>query len=126
VIEGMSASSSLGYSSDVESGRRPGVRKLLRRPADLVLPDRKTVEVRLHDLRMDGVAVVAPVNLRQAFLCEVKFRLPWSRGGHGAVAARAKVAHSILSSRQGGFLIGLDFIDIDEGSLGAISRYMSA
>lgn len=126
----MSAPSSFGYSSDVESGRHQGARKLLRRPADLVLPDRKMVEVRLHDLRMDGVAVVAPLNLRQALVCEVKFRLPWSRGGDGAVAvavaARAKVAHSILSSRQGGFLIGLDFLDIDEGSLGAISRYMSA
>jgi hypothetical protein len=121
----MSALSSFGHSGWTESGRRHGVRKVLRRPANLLLPDRNALEVRLHDLGLDGVGVVAPLNLGRAALCEVKFCLPWSRDGHSAVAARARVTHSILSARRGGFLIGLDFVDIDESARGAISRYLS-
>jgi hypothetical protein len=113
--------------SSAEAGAGRASRKILRSPAALVLPHREALQVRLHYLSTAGAGVVASLNLKQATACEVRFNLPWSQDhGHRAVTARATVGHSILSSRQGGFLIGLDFIDIDERSLGAISRYMRA
>ena len=111
----------------MEPGSRQAFRKILRSPAALVLPDQEALPVRLHYVSTAGAGVVAPLNLKQATACEVRFRLPWTHdSGHRAVTARATVGHSILSSRQGGFVIGLDFTDIDERALGLISRFVNA
>lgn len=119
----MSARDFAGGWPGPDTGHPPRLRKILKTPAALWLPHRVALPVRLHEVTRGGASVVAPLNLKRSTACEVRFHLAWppERGRH-AVAARATVDHSILSRRQGGFVIGLAFTALDDHALELISR----
>ena len=80
--------------------------------------------VRTQRVCVDGLDIVSPLDLRPGTLCEVQFRLPVPHSSIGGIRAHARVSHSVLSGRQGGFVIGLRFAEIADDSLAAIRRYL--
>lgn len=106
--------------------QRRADRKMFRTLAQLTLPNGTQLAVRSYDVGLDGISVVAPVNLKLKSGCEIVFRLPTAGRGSDAIHASASVAHSILSRRQDGFMIGLDFRGIQERDLALIRAYVNA
>ena len=101
-------------------------RKMLRTLAQLRLPNGAQLAVRAYDVGLEGISVVAPVNLRLKSGCEIVFKVPIDGRIGDGIHASASVAHSILSRRQDGFMIGLDFRGIREGDLALIKAYVNA
>lgn len=101
-------------------------RKMFRTLAQLTLPNGTQLAVRTHDVGLDGISVVAPVNLKLKSGCEIVFRVPIAGRSSDAIHASAGVVHSILSRRQDGFMIGLDFRGIQARELALIRAYVNA
>lgn len=106
--------------------QRRADRKLFRTLAQLTLPNGTQLAVRTYDVGLDGISVVAPVNLKLKSGCEIVFRVPLAGRSSDAIHAGASVVHSILSRRQDGFMIGLDFRGIQERELALIRAYVNA
>ena len=106
--------------------QRRADRKMLRTLAQLTLPNGVQLAVRTYDVGLDGICVVAPVNLKLKSGCEVVFRVPIAGRSSDAIHASASVAHTILSRRQDGFMLGLDFRGIQERDLALIRAYVNA
>ena len=107
------------------SERRQGDRKLFRSPAQLLLPSRELQRVRTLDISVGGIGLVASTNLPLNAVCEIKFRTPVKSDRIEMLLARGRVAYSILSGKENGFLVGLQFTDIPPASLALIKRYMN-
>lgn len=113
------------WGSTLLEQRRAG-RKMFRTLAQLTLPNGTQLAVRTYDVGLDGISIVAPVNLKLKSACEIVFRVPIAGRSSDAIHASAGVAHSILSRRQDGFMIGLDFRGIQERELALIRAYVNA
>ncbi|WP_298232721.1 PilZ domain-containing protein [uncultured Azohydromonas sp.] len=105
--------------------RRLGERKKFRAPALLRLPDRQVIEVRTFDISVGGIGVVTPMNLRQDVVCDIRVRPPILSEGMEVLLARGRIAHSILSGKEKGFLIGLEFVEIASSMREIIKQYVS-
>ena len=105
--------------------RRTTERKTFRAPALLRLPDRQVIEVRTFDISVGGIAIVTPMNLRQDGVCDIRVRSPILAEGLDVLLARARIAHSVLSGKEKGFLIGLEFVEIHSSMTEIIKRYVS-
>ena len=106
--------------------RRTSERKAFRAPALLRLPDRQVLEVRTFDISLGGIGVVTPFNLKLDGVCDIRVRPPILTGGVDVLLARTRIAHSILSGKEKGFMIGLEFTEIDPGLTDLIKQYVSA
>jgi hypothetical protein len=106
--------------------QRQGDRKMFRTFAQLTLPNGAQLTVRTYDVGLDGISIIAPVNLKLKSGCEIVFKVPIAGRGSDGIHAAASVAHSILSRRQDGFMIGLDFRSIQERDLAFIRAYVNA
>ena len=105
--------------------RRSGERKTFRAPALLRLPDRQIIEVRTFDISVGGIGVVTPMNLRQDAICDIRVRPPLFVEGLEVLLARGRIAHSILSGKEKGFLIGLEFMGLHAAMADLIKQYVS-
>lgn len=105
--------------------RRSAERKAFRAPALLRLPDRQVIEVRTFDISVGGIGVVTPMNLRQDVVCDIRVRPPMFVEGAEVLLARGRIAHSILSGKEKGFLIGLEFMEIASSMTDLIKQYVS-
>ena len=105
--------------------RRQEDRKVFRGPAQLLLPTREVQSVRTLDISLGGIGLVAPSNLPRDAVCEVKFRPPLLADRVETLMARGRVAYSILSGKENGFLVGLQFTDIAPGVLALIRRFVN-
>ena len=105
--------------------RRREDRRPLRGPAQLLLPSRELLHARTVDLSLGGIGLVAPSNLPANAICEVKFRAPMVDNRIEMLIARGRVAYSILSGKENGFMVGLQFTDIPAGTQAIIKRYLS-
>lgn len=99
---------------------------MFRSFAQLLLPNGDQLAVRTYDLGLDGICVVAPVNLRLKSECEIVFRVPIAGRNSDGIHASGSVTHSILSRQQDGFMIGLDFCAIQERDLALVKSYLGA
>jgi c-di-GMP-binding flagellar brake protein YcgR len=106
--------------------RRTSARRAFRAPALLRLPDRQVLEVRTFDISVGGIGVVTPFNLKAAGVCDIRVRPPILTGGVDVLLARARIAHSILSGKEKGFMIGLEFTEIASDLADLIKQYVSA
>ena len=104
--------------------RRQHERKPLRASGQLLLANRAPMEIRTVDLSLGGAGVVAPVNLAPKLTCLVRIALPIKPKGSALIEAQAAVAHSVLSSSQSGFLIGLQFTSVSAASATAIKQFL--
>lgn len=71
------------------------------------------------DVSSQGVSVRMFRNLPVGATCQLEIR--WTGGGHTEfIQAQGRVVHSILSS-EGGFRVGMQFVQIDESSRALLS-----
>lgn len=104
--------------------RRVEDRKVFRGPGQLLLPTREVLSVRTLDLSLGGIGLVAPSNLPRDAMCEVKFRSPIVSDRLETLLARGRVAYSVLSGKENGFLVGLQFVDVAPGVLALLRRFL--
>lgn len=92
--------------------RRQYMRKLLRTVAQLVIPDAGLIEVQTTDISLGGIGVVMntdPVK-GATFLLRVALRQPDRTSV--VLQARVVVANSFFGASEGGFKVGLRFVDL--------------
>ncbi len=108
-----------------EADRRKVQRKPLRVKADVILAAGQSYEVRTIDISAEGVGIVASANPRLGTPFDLRFSIPLKPTGSAAVAARAKVIHSVLSRDEAGFKIGLKFVSPDAQLTAAIRQFLA-
>jgi c-di-GMP-binding flagellar brake protein YcgR len=106
--------------------RRQHERKVLRCAAYLLLPDRPPLAVRVLDICVDGMGIVAPANLPTSANCGIRFVMPLVPRAGARVEAQVQVIYSAYSSGEDGFRIGLRFTSLSPEMASAISRFMKA
>lgn len=109
-----------------ESGaeRRVDVRKPFRSPAFLAVPGRPPASVRTVDISSGGVGILSADNPPPKTVCTVRLALPVKGRGTVVFDVQARVAHSIYSSKGGGFQIGLQFTQLTPDLAAAIVGYL--
>jgi c-di-GMP-binding flagellar brake protein YcgR len=106
--------------------RRRHPRKFLSGTAYLLLPNQTPVEVHALDISSGGLGVVAPMSLPHERYCEIRFTLAREPYGLDQLTTPVQVVHCVLSGREHGFLLGLEFVDLPEKATAVINRYMNA
>ena len=105
--------------------RRREDRRMFHGSAQLLLPTREVQRVRTLDISLGGIGFVASSNLLRDTVCEIKFRAPLLAERIEMLVARRRIAYSILSGKENGFMVGLQFTDIPPVALALIRRYMN-
>ena len=105
--------------------RRRHPRKYISGVGHLLAAGLPPMEVHTQDISVGGVGVIAPRSLPYEALCKVRFALPRESYGMEFVIAPARVAHCVLSGREYGFVLGLEFHNLPEDVAAVINRYMS-
>lgn len=105
--------------------KRQHERRILRTNATLLLPGHPGFEVRTADISIGGLGIVAAANPPPGLICRVVLTLPNSSGGARQVEVTGKVAHSVYSSRSGGFQIGMVLLNLDAAATSAIVDYLN-
>jgi hypothetical protein len=104
--------------------RRRLDRKALRCNAWLLRGAGQPVSVRTLDLNAGGIGLVADFNPRNGETCKVLLAAPSDPRGGPAIELDAIVAHSILNSREGAFVVGLRFTPVPADRLAALMPYL--
>ncbi len=100
-------------------------RRALRSQATLLLPGGMTFPVQTVDISVGGVGVLAPANARIGTRVSIRLTLPVRPVGTTTFDAPVTVVHSVLSRREEGFKIGLQFVDLEARSASAIRHYIA-
>lgn len=106
--------------------RREHPRKFLSGAAHLLSPGRAPIEVRMLDISIGGIGLVSPMNMPHEWSGHVRFTLTRGSPGVDTLLVPVQVVHSVLSGRQGGFVLGMRFVDLPEDTLAVITRYIDA
>lgn len=106
------------------SERRKFKRTLFRSHAELLVYNCSPVEVRTVDISGGGVGVVGPLNFPPGTRCEIHLHFRKIPFGMENIAVQAEIVHCVLSGKEQGFLMGLQFVDPAPATLNAIDRYI--
>lgn len=109
--------------AEPEEERRKTERKQLRTQATVVL-GAQAFPVHTIDVSPGGMGIVAQANPPSGLGVVIRFTLPMRPAGRAPVEAKARVVHSVYSSAEGGFKIGLSFVDLPADSAAAILRFI--
>jgi c-di-GMP-binding flagellar brake protein YcgR len=112
---------------DGDESRRAHQRAILRAPAQLIVPRQPPIDVRTADVSAGGLAIITQFNPPKHATCSVIFTLPdRQHPGRGGLLVRAEavVAHTTLSSSEGGFRVGLTFLSLTPEALAAIESFV--
>lgn len=96
----------------------------MRGLAQLVFPSQPPLEVRTWDISAGGIAIIASVNPPPNLRCVIRFLVPLLAGGSTPVEVKVQVAHSVLSSSHGAFMVGLQFDGLPVAGEQAIARFL--
>lgn len=96
--------------------RRVAERRNLRVAATILLAETQTFAVRTLDISSGGLAIVAAANPRPGVQFLIRFPLAQKNGPHALFEARVRVVHSVFSSAEGGFKLGLSFVELPPAS----------
>jgi len=96
----------------------------MRTAAVIVFPSQQTFEVRTLDISSGGMAIVAQANPRVGAAFTIQFTIPGKPTGGVPFEARAKVVHSVFSSEENGFKIGIAFTALPAASAAALLHYI--
>ena len=103
------------------SNRRIHPRKVLRRPATVVLAGQPPRDAHTWDLGLDGMSLMSPKPIPPGTRCEVSFEVPV--GDHSSsVTAPVKVLYCSFSGPDG-FKVGTAFGDLDEECLDVVKEF---
>lgn len=103
--------------------RRAHARKPFSCTAYLRLPTQQVLEVHTVDLSSGGIGIVSPINAQPGWLCDISFNVTREPSGVDHVTAQGRVAYSVLSGREYGFLIGLQFVNLAPEHRSIIERH---
>jgi c-di-GMP-binding flagellar brake protein YcgR len=92
----------------------------------VTLSPTQSIEVRVLNVSVGGMAIVAAANPRAGIIFTIKVPIPTSPTGVVIIEARAQVIHSVLARDQDGFKIGLRFIDLRDTAAAAIRQYLES
>jgi c-di-GMP-binding flagellar brake protein YcgR len=106
--------------------RRQYVRRPFRGLAYLVFPGAESIEVRTFDLSVGGVGIIVPTNPPHLATCVIRLSIPVNGAARKSFEAKTQVVHSLLSSSERGFKVGLRFMGLDAAMATAIIRYVSS
>lgn len=91
-------------------------RRTLRTWADIVLAANRTLRARTVEFTSKGLAIVASSNLPAKTPLEVNCVIPMRNGKFASFNAKGHVTHSIYSSQDNGFRIGIAFDEVPRNS----------
>jgi c-di-GMP-binding flagellar brake protein YcgR len=104
--------------------RRKSERRGLRTTATILLGQTHSFEVRTVDISATGMGIVASANPKPGTVLDIRFSIPFPPNGQLPFESKARVVHSVFSSNESGFKIGLTFIDLPPNSAAAALRYV--
>jgi c-di-GMP-binding flagellar brake protein YcgR len=104
--------------------RRTAERKGLRVKATVILGQAQAFEVRTLDLSATGMGIVAQANPKPGMILVVRFLIPLRPSGYSPFEAKARVVHSVFSSAESGFKVGLSFTELSPASAAAALRFL--
>ena len=108
-----------------DEDRRKTERKSLRTRATVILGQTQAFEVRTLDVSAGGMAIVAQANPPPGVVLGIRFMFPLKPSGYAPFEARARVVHSVFSSAESGFKVGLSFIDLPSDAAATIAKYLA-
>ena len=73
---------------------------------------------------MGGMGIVTSVNLDVATACTIKVGIPVKPRGYSAIEVQSRITHCVLSSREDGFVIGLQFTRLTRDAASAILAFV--
>ena len=111
--------------SQSASERRTTARKLTRLTAVLELPGVAPLAVRTVEVSVGGVALSCPVNLKPGQTCEVSIALP-ALPRQPMATLRGVITYCVLSQRDGGFRVGVQFQALSSAAQERIQAFMNA
>jgi hypothetical protein len=103
--------------------RRIHERKKLRSTAQLLLLGRK-FDVRTLDVSVSGVGIICSANPAAKTACSIRLSIPTKPSGFVLLELHAMVVHSVFSSANDGFSVGLLFVAPSAEAAAAISSYV--
>lgn len=101
-------------------------RKFISGTGHLLIPGHPPMEVHTQDVSLGGVGVIAPRAVPYETVCSVRFALSRDTHGMDVVTAPVRVAHCVLSGREYGFMLGLEYHHLPADVSDIINRYMAA
>jgi c-di-GMP-binding flagellar brake protein YcgR len=104
--------------------RRQFERRPLRSTALLALPGQGPVQVQTVDISAGGMGLVGSVNPVPRTACAIRLALPVSAWDRVNIEAQGRITHSVFSSKDGAFKIGMQFVDLPAVIAVAINRYV--
>jgi len=111
--------------SQSASDRRNLLRKLTRLSAVLELPGAAPLAVRTVEVSVGGAALSCPVNLKPGQTCQISIPLP-ARPPQPMLVLKAAITYSVLSQRDGGFRVGLQFQALSNAAQERLQAFMTA
>lgn len=106
--------------------RRASQRYPLRTQAFVEIPGQPPFAVRTLDISSGGMAIVAAANPRRGTTFNIRLTIPVEPTGSVSFVTTAQVVHSVLSSAEDGFKVGLAFTKLEPASAEAIMQYINA
>ncbi len=79
----------------------------------VVLNSNQVAEARTLDISSGGLSIIADFSLKVGTLLQVSLLLPPKVKDAVPLSARAEVMNCVFDGRNGGFRIGMQFVDID-------------
>jgi len=107
------------------SERRGAPRKVLRTAVNVRLADGQVIVARGVDISLSGIGITCERNLPARLPCLVDFPL-LIEGMAYTVELPATVAYTVLSAKQGGFMVGVKFNSVPPEVSKVIARFMLA
>ena len=104
--------------------RRSSQRKFFSTSACLTRQDDACVQGRTLDISLTGMAVVMPFSPALGLVCKIAFSVPTAARQSKRVEIAGRTIYSILSGPQGGFRIGLEFMDISMDVVSVIQAFI--
>ena len=104
--------------------RRAVDRKPLRTNATVIVGQAQAFEVRTIDVSPGGMGFVAQANPRPGMVLAIRFLIPIRPVGQAPFEAKARVVHSVYSSAEAGFKVGLSFIEVGPEANAALMRFL--
>lgn len=105
------------------SERRSAFRKLVRLTAVLEVDGAAPLAVRTVEVSASGVALSSALNIRPGGRCLVRIALP-AQPPQPMLAVQGVVTYSVLSQRDGGFRVGVQFQALPRGAQERLQAFM--
>ncbi len=106
--------------------RRRFPRKFISGTGHLLVPGQPPIEVHTQDISLGGVGVIAPRPFPHETPCRLRFALSRESYGMDFITVPVRVVHCVLSGREYGYILGLEYHNMTGSVEEVVKKYMSA